>query len=115
MINLEPHSLETIQAILARHVPDAEVLVFGSRVKGNAKSYSDLDLAIRGDKKLSIRQLGTLREAFEESDLPIRVDVVDWHTTSPEFQNIILDHGEVLVKSIRHPAMANSDSMRDEI
>jgi type I restriction enzyme S subunit len=36
--------------------------------------------------------LGLLNEAFAESDLPWRVDVVDWASTAPEFQRHIADH-----------------------
>lgn len=35
------------------------------------------------------RVLADLREAFEESELPIRVDVIDWSTCSEEFKKLI--------------------------
>lgn len=53
MIDLTPKSLETIQRILAEHVPQCEVRAFGSRVKWTATDYSDLDLAIVGSETLS--------------------------------------------------------------
>ena len=62
---------------------------FGSRVTGGARQYSDLDLAVIGDEPLGLIPLGLLREAVEESDLPIRVDVIDWHDTSDSFKNAI--------------------------
>ncbi len=66
-----------------------EVRAFGSRVNGTTKSYSDLDLAVVGSGKLSDDTLRCLKEAFEESDLPFRVDVLDWNATSPGFQKVI--------------------------
>ena len=86
MIDLNPKHFETVQHILAKHVPGCEVRAFGSRVKWTAKDYSDLDLAVVGSKPLSWKQRGQLAEAFEESDLPMRVDVLDWHTISEEFK-----------------------------
>jgi len=74
MIDLNPKHFETIQHILAKHVPGCEVRAFGSRVKWTAKDYSDLDLAVVGSNSLSLRQKRRLTEAFEESDLPIRFD-----------------------------------------
>ena len=54
-----------------------------------AKDHSDLDLAIVGDGPLDFRTKTLLEEAFEESDLPFRVDVVDWATVSEGFHAVI--------------------------
>ena len=89
MIDLNPDHLETIQHILAKYAPGCEVRAFGSRVKWTAKDYSDLDLAIVGGKRFKLSKMHRLIEAFEESDLPIRVDVIDWHTISEGFKKII--------------------------
>jgi predicted nucleotidyltransferase len=89
MIDLPPHHLETVRAILSRHVPHYEVRAFGSRVSGPAKNYSDLDLAVVAPGKLNADTVRHLKEAFEESDLPFRVDVLDWNETSPDFQKVI--------------------------
>jgi len=89
MIDLAPDQLETVRRILAAHAPQAEVRAFGSRVTRTAKNYSDLDLAIVGERRLTLGEMSRLREAFEESDLPFRVDVLDWHALSPEFRRVI--------------------------
>lgn len=88
-IDINPTHLETIQRILDEHVPDCEVRVFGSRAKWNASDYSDLDLAVVGDQPLEWRILSRLETAFEESDLPFRVDVLDWHDISGDFKEMI--------------------------
>ncbi len=89
MIDVAACHWDTIQKILAQHVPACEVWAFGSRVKGNARKYSDLDLAVIGPAKLPRKIAIELKEAFEESNLPFRVDVVDWHTVSKSFQKLI--------------------------
>ena len=58
--------------------------------------WSDLDLAIVGSAKLEQHALYDLKEAFEESDLPICVDVLDWHAISQEFQAVIAEGYEVI-------------------
>ena len=50
---------------------------------------ADLDLAVVGEGPLDWRTLSRLKEAFEESDLPMRVDVLDWHATSESFRKVI--------------------------
>lgn len=88
-IDLNPTHLETIQCILNEHVPDCEVRAFGSRAKWNARDYSDLDLAVVGQQPQSWRVLNQLETAFRESDLPFRVDVLDWHDISDKFREMI--------------------------
>lgn len=78
-----------IRQLLAEHVPEFEVRAFGSRYIGKAKKYSDLDLVLVGPGRIDIGRLGKLKEAFEESDLPYRVDLLDWNAISEEFKNVI--------------------------
>lgn len=101
MIDLAPHHLEKIRTILGKHVPQCEVRAFGSRVDWTAKDYSDLDLAVVASGKLSDDTLRHLREAFEESDLPFRVEVLDWHAASPDFKKVIEREYEVVQKPRR--------------
>ena len=96
MIDLNPKYLERVQHILAEHVPECEVRAYGSRVTWTAKDYSDLDLAVVGSEPFNLRRMRQLKEAFEESDLPIRVDVVDWHTLSDGFKKKITEEYEVI-------------------
>ena len=88
-IDINPTHLETIQRILNEHVPDCAVRAFGSRAKWNARDYSDLDLAVVGKQPLGWRVLSRLETAFKESDLPFRVDVLDWHDISENFRTLI--------------------------
>lgn len=88
-LDIGDHERQIVQSILKRHIPDVEIRAFGSRVKGSARRYSDLDLAIMTHSPLPLSQLAELREAFSESDLPWKVDLVDWAATSMEFRTII--------------------------
>lgn len=97
LIDLSPDNWCIVRDILQQHVPTRDVWAFGSRAKWTAKEYSDLDLAIMGSDPLDLGTLASLREAFQESDLPFKVDLVDWATTSPSFQAII-EQDKVVVK-----------------
>lgn len=96
MLDLNPEELTEVRRILRLHVPDRPVHAFGSRVTGKAKPFSDLDLAIMGETPLDFRQLSALKDAFAESTLPIRVDVIDWAATSAAFRKIIERKFEVV-------------------
>lgn len=101
MLDVEDGDLRLIKQILKKHVPDAEVRAFGSRVLGNAKDYSDLDLAVFGVKKLDFAALGNLKMDFEESCLPFRVDILDWLSISPEFQKIMEIRYEIVQNGLK--------------
>ena len=90
-MHLDRRHLEDVRTILAEHLPpDIAVLAFGSRVHGrNLKRFSDLDLCLKGAGPVPDTTLQALRDAFEESALPIKVDIVDWRGLTPEFQAAI--------------------------
>ena len=70
-----------------------DFFVFGSRVTGKHHQLSDLDLCFKdhvpGD---AFSQMAT---AFEESDLPFKVDLIDYNQCSIEFQKRIDEVAEV--------------------
>ncbi len=89
MIDLRPDHLKIVTAILSRHVPEYEVRAFGSRVDGRAKPHSDLDLVVMTASPLAPSRLADLTDAFSDSDLPFRVDVLDWASITEDFRRII--------------------------
>ena len=98
MINVSHNHLETIKRILAEYVGDCEVRAFGSRIVGTSKDHSDLDVVVVAPKKIKRRTKMLLKEAFEESDLPFRVDIIDYNAVSDEFRTIIDAKYEILQK-----------------
>jgi len=88
-IELDPRDWADVLRLLRAQVPNMEVWAFGSRVRHTAKPYSDLDLALISPKPLSLAQMAAITDAFATSDLPIRVDVVDWASASAAFRQAI--------------------------
>jgi len=98
MIDLEKKYQDAIKRILAEHVPGCEVRVHGSRAKGTARKYSDLDLVVKGNGPVDQQKMDALRDALSESDLPIMVDVLDWYAISDGFREMIKKEYEVVRK-----------------
>jgi predicted nucleotidyltransferase len=98
MISVSENELKIINDIISKLAVDCDVLVFGSRYYMKAKKYSDLDLAFVGNEKLGLKRRFQLEDAFSESDLPYRVDVLDYNTLSPEFRAIIDSGNEIIYK-----------------
>lgn len=92
---LSAAELATLRAVLAAHLPAGfAASAFGSRARGSAKPWSDLDLVIEGPTPLPLPALARLAEAFDESDLPWKVDLVDRAGLDPAFAAIV-DAGKV--------------------
>lgn len=85
---------EQVKIILFRFIDPDEYtcFIFGSRAEGTNEKYSDIDIGIEGKKPLSAKTHIELEEAFEESDLPYRVDVVDFSTVSDKFKTVAKQH-----------------------
>ena len=90
MIYLEEKYLYTVKKILAEYKNRIDkVYVFGSRTREKHKKYSDLDLAIKFTADADKNTLLFLKDAFENSSLPINVDIIDLDDISDEFKNAI--------------------------
>jgi predicted nucleotidyltransferase len=79
--------LDTLRAILPL---STKVWVFGSRTTGRARRFSDLDLAIDAGRRLTLDEIARLTEAFSDSDLPYRVDLVDLHDIDDRWRQIVV-------------------------
>lgn len=100
-LDLTPGQLSIVREVLEKYVPGREVLAFGSRVTGKARKFSDLDLAVMGDEPTGLSVMASLNEAFTESDLPFKVDIVDWPRTTDTFREVIRQESVVVVSGGR--------------
>jgi predicted nucleotidyltransferase len=90
LVTLEDAELAQVRSVLRAHLPpDVDVAVFGSRAGGRVKRFSDLDLVLEGPKPLPLSLLAILAEAFDESLLPFKVDLIDRRAVGEEFGAIV--------------------------
>ena len=97
-IDLSAAQLAEVLWILNTQVANLQVWAFGSRVTGSAREYSDLDLALITTEPLPLSRMADLVTCFEESNLPFKVDLVDWACTSENFRKIIMVNKIVLLE-----------------
>jgi predicted nucleotidyltransferase len=88
-LGLTPRHYKIVTDLLAKHVAGRPVWAFGSRTFGQARRYSDLDLAIGGSAPLPAATEYELIDAFDDSMLPIEVDVIDLNDVDAEFRRRI--------------------------
>ena len=85
MIHIDPEDGAILRSILDKF--QHEYYAYGSRAKGTHRKFSDLDMCIMDP--ISDLDMFYLKEAFEESGLPFKVDVRRWDDMSKDFQTII--------------------------
>lgn len=101
-IAVQPSEWPLVRDILHRHVPGCEVWAFGSRAKHAAKPYSDLDLVIVTSVPLPLNVHAALVDDFSESDLPWKVDIVDWAVTTGTFRDVVMKDKVVVQRPATH-------------
>ena len=89
MFDMSDVNFKTILNILSTIVPQCEVIAYGSRVKGTSHPGSDLNLLLKAKKQVNPMQLYSLKSAFEDSNLPFTVDILDWHSIPDQFKENI--------------------------
>ena len=87
-IDITTEERQTVLALLQQHLAGTAAWVYGSRVKWTSRPQSDLDLVVFATPEQR-PQVGDLREAFEESNLPFRVDLFVWDDVPDSFRKRI--------------------------
>ncbi len=100
MICISEKELKIVLDIIKKLYPKCRVLVFGSRYKWTNKDYSDLDLAIEGEEKISFEEMSKIKDAFEESELNFSVDIIDLKGINEEFKEIVISGNEEIYNGL---------------
>jgi predicted nucleotidyltransferase len=81
--------INIVKEIVLKRVPlaDYSVFLFGSRAVGNNHEMSDIDVGIWGEKPLSAMIKLNLEEELEESDILLKVDLIDFYQVSQDFKD----------------------------
>ena len=87
---LSEQQRDTVRRIVAKTAAGARVFVFGSRATGGSRPFSDLDLLFEGGPALTLQERAAMRDAFEASDLPFRVDIVTADDLAEGFRQHVL-------------------------
>lgn len=95
-IDITPEQRELIVSLLSRHLPNTNAWAYGSRARWTSRPESDLDMVVFA-RPHQARGVSDLREAFDESTLPFRVDLFVWDEVPESFREEIERKHVVLV------------------
>ena len=94
---LDTEQLETVQRILGLHFEGIEVWAYGPRVNGtDCPPDMDLELVVISEKPISFEDMTAVEKAFVESELPFRVDIIDWAKLPESLQKQIKKDHDVV-------------------
>ncbi len=100
-IDITAEQRKVVMALLEQHLPGTGAWAYGSRAKWTSQPRSDLDMVVFTTAEQN-NQVGALRDAFEESSLPFRVDLFEWDSIPEEFrQQIRAEHVVIAEKKER--------------
>jgi len=75
---------------------EVKVILFGSRARNSHTEFSDIDIAIIAEDDIS-EEILTLKELFENSLLPQKVDIVNFNEAPDSLKEEILKEGKVWI------------------
>ena len=119
-IDITASQRKTILALLERYLPSTTAWAYGSRVARTSRPQSDLDMVVFATPEQN-DQVADLREAFEESDLPFRVDLFAWDSVPEEFrkrieaEHVVLIEADELPFEKKHPANPKTEWVKRRI
>jgi type I restriction enzyme S subunit len=76
---LNDTTIEAMQKVFESNSKIDEVIVFGSRAKGNYKEGSDIDLAVKG-RNINLDDILSLSRKLDELNLPYKIDLINYAT-----------------------------------
>ncbi|MEF3281055.1 MAG: nucleotidyltransferase domain-containing protein [Elusimicrobiota bacterium] len=95
MKSLEKKITEIVN-LLKKEISPQKIILFGSRSKGNEKSFSDIDICVRTDTKPDHRKLRIISEKIDQLAGIYSVDLIFWEDLREDFQKMIEKTGKVL-------------------
>jgi predicted nucleotidyltransferase len=85
---LKGTTIDKIKGVFAAHPEVGQVILYGSRAKGNFRNGSDIDLTIRGDA-VTLSLLLKIENELDDLLLPYKIDLSVLHKIDDED---LLDH-----------------------
>jgi predicted nucleotidyltransferase len=95
VIDISPGDRELLSSLLLQYLPHTAVWAHGSRITGNARPWSDLDLVVFINERQK-SDLSRLKEALEESNLTFRVELLEWDCLPDNFKTNITNSHTVI-------------------
>lgn len=107
---LDQQTISLIQSVFSKYPAVSQVVIYGSRVKGNFRNGSDIDLTLVGDG-LTDQLLSIIRSDLDDLNTPYLFDIsILEQINSPDLEEHIARVGKVFYEAASSPS--STDSVR---
>ena len=92
---VDERSKKIIIAVISAIIPQAKIILFGSRARGDFTAHSDIDIAIDTGKPVDILLIGEAKEMLKASNISAGIDLIDLSQVNSDFANNITKEGVI--------------------
>ena len=101
LYGLSDRTLNTLYSIFRKYPGIKQVILYGSRAKGNFRAGSDIDISIKTDDTFTHTDLLRIGNDFEDSDMPYYIDISIYEKlTNHELKEHIDRVGKLLYSAV---------------
>lgn len=93
MDSVDERTKRLIISVISAIIPQAKIILFGSRARKDFSPRSDIDVAIDAGKIIDIRLIGEARDMLKASNITLGIDIVDVHAISTSMAENIKKEG----------------------
>lgn len=93
--DIQPKDKTKIIALTSALFPQAKIYLFGSRATHTFSHGSDIDIAIDIGHEIDFVAVGELREILNATNIPQKIDVVDFNEIPEPMQQEIVKTGVI--------------------
>lgn len=94
-LEIEKKQISKIIRVLRDSLNPSRIYLFGSRVAGTSKKYSDFDIAIEGHM-VTFRELRRVKEKLDEVLGVYSCDLIELEKVSTDFKDLIRRQGKII-------------------
>ena len=95
IIESEQEVLMDIVTLVRDFLNPKRIIIFGSRISGRGREYSDFDIAVEGTE-MNIRNERLLKDALDDKLGIITVDLINLDKVDSKFKQLVLQTGRVI-------------------
>ncbi|KKP46504.1 MAG: hypothetical protein UR39_C0010G0015 [Candidatus Woesebacteria bacterium GW2011_GWA1_33_30] len=93
-MTIDPVLKNEVKKIVFKYIDPkgVKVFIFGSRASGKNRKFSDIDLGIQSQDEIPVTTKMDLEEGFDQSDIPYKVDIVDFSKVADNFRKAAMQN-----------------------
>ncbi len=90
---MDESTKQKIISLIAALIPEAKIILYGSRARGDFTQWSDIDIALNTGNRLPVEKVDEVASVLRETNIPYKIEVVDFHQVPDAIRTSIEQEG----------------------